>query len=179
VQAVDAIIEALAENTTIQATARVAAPKPFWFLLHSTPPVSLVCGQVLYFQGFGLGMLDPQLVRLTSLLQMPKCAVWAMNIGESARLSHPAWVTFASGLKNTKLGAMFAEPNFLPEGLKQHMIHTLSKNRTKHRWPPVFLFTFPPSGVISVFGGRMWNDPKNMDVILKCEKMWWNPARST
>jgi len=133
-QSVDAIIEALGQNTTIQ---------------------------VVYFQGFGRGMLDPQLRRLLQVLQRPECAVWAMNIGESPRLSDDAWWAFAEGMKTTKLGALFAEPNHLPFGVKPSMIDTLRENRKLHRWHD------------------LQTHPENVEVVAKCDKMWWHPACST
>ena len=87
-------------------------------------------------------MRDQQLARLTRVLQQPKCAVWAMNIGESPRLSEDAWWAFAEGLKTTKLGAMFAEPNHLPSGVKPQMIDTLRENRKIHRSPILFFLEF-------------------------------------
>ena len=68
---------------------------------------------MLYIQGYGMGMLDAQLEKLTEeppertpnviaapltperplvqVLKRPECQIWAMNIGESPRLSDHAW----------------------------------------------------------------------------------------
>jgi len=131
--AVNAIIDALATNTHVQ---------------------------ILYIQGFERGMRDTQLDRLTEVLKQPSCGIWAMNIGESPNISRDAWCRLREEMPHTKLGAMFAEPNHLPKGLKGEMIGVLRENRKKFDMHD------------------MCTHPDNVDTIERCEKMWWNPRCS-
>jgi hypothetical protein len=130
-QSVEAVIEALASNTKIQ---------------------------VLYFQGYGMGMRAPQLAKLTQVLERPDCGVWAMNIGESPRVSDEAWWTFCDRLPHTKLGVLFAEPNHLPNGVKPKMIKALRSNRIRDQLH------------------NLQEHPENEHEVKNADKMWWHPG---
>ena len=132
-QSVEAVIEALATNTHIQ---------------------------VLYFQGYGMGMRARQLAMLCKVLEGEGCGVWAMNIGESPRVSDEAWWAFNDRLAYTKLGAMFAEPNHLPNGVKPKMIDNLRKNRIRDQLH------------------NLQQHPENEYEVKHCDKMWWHPVNA-
>jgi len=114
--------------------------------------------QVLYFQGYGVGMRAPQLAKLTQVLERPDCGVWAMNIGESPRVSDEAWWTFCDRLPHTKLGALFAEPNHLPNGVKPKMIEALRSNRIRDQLH------------------NLQEHPENEHEVKNADKMWWHLA---
>jgi len=66
-------------------------------------------------------------------------------------------------MKETKLGVMFAEPNHLPKGVKDKMKIALRENRQKYKMHDMQTHC---------------DDPAQVEVILKCDKMWWHPMSS-
>jgi hypothetical protein len=83
--------------------------------------------------------------------------VWAMNIGESPRVSDEAWWTFCDRLPHTKLAALFAEPNHLPKGVKPKMIEALRSNRIRDQLH------------------NLQEHPQNEHEVMNAHHMWWNP----
>lgn len=115
---------------------------------------------MLYFQGYGNGMQDAQLAKLTKVLERKDCGVWALNMGESPNISCTGWWKFCERLPHTKLGAMFLEPTHLPIGVKPEMIDALRSNRTRDQLH------------------NLQQHPKNQHEVQSARSMWWNPINA-
>ena len=112
--------------------------------------------QVLYIQNFPDGMLDAQLAHLTEVLK--KGHIWAMNIGEAAKVSLQGWQKFAADLKYTNITHMYASENtLLTKGLKIKMMDAIRENRKTD---------------------KRHYDKSNRHIIDQVKKMWFNPSRS-
>ena len=112
--------------------------------------------QVLYIQNFPDGMLDAQLAHLTEVLK--KGHIWAMNIGEAAKVSLQGWQKFAADLKYTNITHMYASENtLLTKQLKIKMMDAIRENRKTD---------------------KRHYDKSNRHIIDQVKKMWFNPSRS-
>ncbi|KAK3249182.1 hypothetical protein CYMTET_41380 [Cymbomonas tetramitiformis] len=83
-QKIDAILEALAQNTRVEA---------------------------LYIQNFDRGFFDEQMDKLIEVLKLKR--IWALNIGEISEVSLDAWYRLLDALPHSAVTHMYATEQFL------------------------------------------------------------------
>ena len=106
--------------------------------------------EVVYMQAFESGVGDAQLDRLLALLQRQR-GIWAVHVGETARVSRAAWERFATALPSTSVAHLYvSERHLAGTDLKERMEATAAANRAAA-------------------------PPRDPDVIQHVANMWSNP----
>lgn len=114
-----------------------------------------VC-QALYVQNLSKAMKDDQLELLVKLLKK-RNTIWCLNLGENYEISKEAWHKFCSDLKDTSVTHLYVSEHTITSKLKNSMRALIRSNRSKHDRHKSF---------------------NNLDVIMKCTNMWWNPINA-
>ena len=105
--AIDAVLDALAVNKTVQA---------------------------LYLQNFERGVGDAQIDKLVGVLKLRR--IWAINLGENGDVSKDAWRRLAAALPNTAVSFLYvSEHHILRTDIKDKLRAAARANRA--RLPPL------------------------------------------
>jgi hypothetical protein len=100
---IDAILEALMFNTSVQA---------------------------LYIQNFNVGMKDNQVFKLIDVLK--RGYIWTLNIGETYNVRPETWGLFTEQLTHTNVTHMYASEHTMSKSCKLKIMETMRFNRKKH-----------------------------------------------
>ncbi len=111
-----------------------------------------VC-QLLYVQNLDDAITDVQLRALMECLKKRK-NIWALNIGETYKVTNKGWEYFCKVLPETHITHLYVSEHVIDLNLKNKMREHIRNNRKKH---------------------ARHCSLRNLSVIERCTNMWWNP----
>jgi len=100
----DAVLDALADNTVVQA---------------------------LYIQNFDNGMRDAQFLTLGQILRKNP-HIWCINVGEIYQISNETWEKFSDCIADSHVTHMYASEHTISNSLKDKLRVGIRENRKKH-----------------------------------------------
>ena len=86
--------------------------------------------QAVYLQN--VSAMDDEVMEKIIEMLLQKPTIWALNLGESPRISNASWERFVSNLPNTSLSYLYVGADDCNAGMRRRMKDVLNENRWKH-----------------------------------------------